>query len=238
MADRFEYISIIGIFTTFVWCGAKSATVRKLQPAFWGLNVLLVLLLAMGCWRQLQYWKTPVDLWRHTLAVTKGNYVAENNLGFALLRAGDIEALEHFENAARMAPTDPASHGVLGGYLQDQGKFQEALSYYQVALRGSDPDQRAVVEARTAVLYRQTGDYAKAREMYQRALRSSTGAVDDFQKELQERVAERPSAEGYFDLGLVFDVANYVPEARAAYEQALGLDPGLDQARQALTTLR
>lgn len=238
MADRFEYISVIGIFTIVVWSGAAFAAERKLQPAFWGLNAALVLLLAIGCWRQLQYWKTPVDLWRHTLAVTKDNYVAENNLGFALLRAGDVEALEHFKNAARMAPTDPASHAALGGYFQDQRKFQEALAHYQVALRDPDPDQRAVVEANMAVLYRQTGDYTKAREMYQRALWSSPGGVDGWQKDLQQRVAARPSAEGYFDLGLLFDVANHLPEARAAYEQALRIDPALEDARQALATLQ
>lgn len=238
MADRYEYISIIGIFTIFVWCGAEFAARRKLQPAFWGLNCVLLCLLAIGCWQQLQFWKTPVDLWRHTLAVTKNNYVAENNLGFALLRAGDIEALEHFKNAAYLAPTDPASHGALGGYFQDQRQFQEALSYYQVALRDPDPDQRAVVEANMAIVYRQTGDSAKAREMYQRALRSSPVAVSDWQKDFQQRVAARPSAKGYFDLGLLFDVANDVPEARTAYEQALQIDPALEDARQALTALR
>jgi protein O-mannosyl-transferase len=238
MADRYAYIPIIGVFTIFVWCGAKLAAARKSQPAFWALNTVLVGLLAVSCWRQLQYWKTPVDLWRYTLAVTKDNYAAENNLGFALLRVGNIEALEHFKNAARIAPTDPVSHGILGGYFQDQGKFQEALAYYQVALRSNDLDDLAVTETNMAILYRQIGDYAKAREMYQRALQSSPNAVDEFKGGLLQRLADQPSAQGYYNLGLLLDVANRLPEARAAYEQALSIDPALDNARQALTTLR
>lgn len=238
MADRFAYISIIGIFTIFVWGGAKLAAPRRSQPAFFVLNAVLVGLLAVSCWRQLQYWKTPVDLWRHTLTVTKNNYIAENNLGFALLQVGDIEGLEHFKTAARIAPTDPASHAMLAAYFQDQGKFQEALSNYQVALRDNDPDRLARVETHLAVLYQRIGDYPKARDMYQRALSASPEEVDGLKGEFHQRVAEHPSAEGYFDLGLLFEVANDVPEARAAYAHALSIDPELGEVRRALDTLQ
>jgi tetratricopeptide (TPR) repeat protein len=238
MADRYAYVPFIGIFLMLVWGAADLAYVRRARSSFRVASVLAIGLLCVLSWRQIQYWKTPYDIWSHTLAVTTNNYIAEDNLATSLLRMGNIEAVAHFQNASRLAPNDPVSHGALAGLYQDQGRFEEAIAYYQIAIRGSsDPDMLAVAEANLAIIYRQTGEYQKARDTYRLAARSSPQALVEMIESLNGQLARQPAAQGYLRLGLLLDVADRIPEARAAYQQALLLDPGLDQARKALASL-
>jgi cytochrome c-type biogenesis protein CcmH/NrfG len=50
-------------------------------------------------------------------------------------------------------------------------------------------------------------------------------------------VAESPSGEGYLRLGQILEQEGRTPEAQAAYEQALELNPRLGEARKALKAL-
>jgi tetratricopeptide (TPR) repeat protein len=238
MADRYAYVPFIGIYLMLIWGAVDLTDVRRAHSSFRVASVLAIGLLAVLCWRQIQYWRSPYDLWSHTLAITTNNYIAEDNMATALLRMGNIEAVAHFQNASRIAPNDPVSHGALAGLYQDQGRFEEAIAYYQIAIRGSsDPDMLAVAEANLAIIYRQTGEYQRARDTYRLAARSSPQALAEMIEGLNGQLARQPAAQGYLRLGLLLDVADRIPEARAAYQQALLLDPGLDQARKALATL-
>lgn len=239
MADRYAYIPLIGVFAMLVWGAGEFAEAHKARAWFRGGAVAVVAVLAVAARRQIQYWKTPYDLWSRTLAVTKNNYVAEDNMATTLLRMGNVDALAHFQNASHISPNDPVSHGALAGYFQDQGRFQEAISYYQVAIRNnSDPDMLAVAEANLAIIYRQTGEYAKARDSYGLAARTSPQALREMLEDLTQRLAVQPTAEGYFRLGLLLDVARRLPEARSAYQKALQLNPALEGSQKALVTVQ
>jgi len=239
MADRYAYIPFIGLYIAAVWGCAQLAEDRKLEPQLCAGAVVAGGILFIVSWQQVQYWKSPQNLWSHTLAVTKNNYIAEDNMGTALLRMGNIEALAHFQNASRISPNDPISHGALAGYLQDQGQFREAIAYYQIAIRNnSDPDILALTEANLAILYRQTGDYEKGREYYRLAAKASPDSLEEMINDLSRQLAYRPAARGFLRLGLLYDVANRLPQARAAYEQALRLEPGLEDAQKALVSMR
>ena len=56
-----------------------------------GLSLAVLLALGAASYRQLGYWQDNVTLWSHTIAVTDGNFLAENNLGRALLTEGRID---------------------------------------------------------------------------------------------------------------------------------------------------
>ena len=45
----------------------------------------VLLALSFATYRQLGYWSSSYDLWAHTLAVTDKNFIAQDNLGGALL---------------------------------------------------------------------------------------------------------------------------------------------------------
>ena len=93
-------------------------------------------------------------------------------------------------------------------------------------------------------LYGERGNYSKARESYQQALRidpqevNAKNALDgiDFSEAIRN-VAESPSSQSYLRLGQLLQQRGQMSEARAAYEQALRLNPKLDEAQKALRVL-
>jgi cytochrome c-type biogenesis protein CcmH/NrfG len=94
-------------------------------------------------------------------------------------------------------------------------------------------------------LYAQLGNYEKARASYQQSLRInpqqsdvSEGLAKVDLSDAIRNVAESPSAQGYLRLGQVFEQQGRPQEAEAAYKQAIGLDPKLEQARNALKALQ
>ena len=148
MADRYAYLSFVGIFITFCWGIAEWASRRDFATR--GLAIASAALLAalsVMTYRQLSYWSSNVTLWTYTLNVTKGSYQAEENLGTALLEAGQPEdAMEHFERV--IAVTSNASgdmgreqlgdaavaHLYLGAFDQQHGQIEDALNHYKAVL--------------------------------------------------------------------------------------------------------
>src|ERR1035441_7285952 len=81
IADRYTYIPAIGLFIVFAW-GVADLTARwskrTLPLAVGAAAVLAACALAVGV--QLRYWQNTESLFRRTLAVTRNNYLAYNNL--------------------------------------------------------------------------------------------------------------------------------------------------------------
>jgi tetratricopeptide (TPR) repeat protein len=95
--------------------------------------------------RQLSYWRDNITLWSHALEVTQGNFLAENNLGKALLQQGRLEeGAVHFYRAAEIYPNDPVSNFNIGIYEQKRGHYSSAIQRYQTTLNVTrDPELRA-----------------------------------------------------------------------------------------------
>ena len=95
--------------------------------------------------RQIGYWQNNIDLWSHALAVTRSNFIAEDNLGGALiLENKEEEAYVHFEAAVRINPKDSMSRSNLGTYYQTHNQMREAVAQYEAVVElTSDPRLRA-----------------------------------------------------------------------------------------------
>ena len=79
MADRYTYFPFIGIAIMAAWgipLLIKREDTRKkiLFPA----AIAALAIMAVFTWQQCGYWKNSIDLFNHTLQVTKDNYVAHN----------------------------------------------------------------------------------------------------------------------------------------------------------------
>jgi len=133
MADRYAYLPFIGLFIMVSWGVAELAEQWQLSfawPALAGIAVLAALTTMAN--RQIGYWSDNVKLWAHTVQVTQGNWIAENNLGAALLRAGKPEeAILHFRSALAIYPNDPRTYLFIGFYEQQRGNFREAIKQYE-----------------------------------------------------------------------------------------------------------
>ena len=109
IADRYAYLPFIGLFIMISWGIAAWAEARQVPlAAVRSVYVAVLLCLGVASYRQVGYWQDNVTLWSHALDVTSGNFLAENNLGKALLTEGKLEdGVAHFYKAAAIYPDGP-----------------------------------------------------------------------------------------------------------------------------------
>ncbi len=256
MADRYAYIPLIGIFVMIGFGGADWAEKKRLSfwPAVPAAAVLVVL--ALVTHRQIGYWQSNYDLWSHTLAVTENNFVAENNLGGALILEGrEEDAHAHFEAAARINARDPMSRSNLGIYFQNHNRMGEAVVQYEAAIDlTSDPGLLAQTYADLGAAQRAMGEDEAAHKSFDQSLRfnpnqfnawlglgllaQKQGKLDEAISDLSRSVDLQPNARGYFELGRALAQAGHSAEALDAYQQALKISPDFVEAQQAAEALR
>jgi tetratricopeptide (TPR) repeat protein len=226
--------------------------VRTLGTKRTGMLVALLLVaLSLATWRQAAFWRSDLELWSHTLAVTSNNLIAEDNLGIALLHANRTdEAMEHFQNAERIEPTDAISRINLGADYQDQNRLAEAADEYAIAIANTeDPSLLATAYENLGRVYLREADYARAQSVYEHLLKSDPKNVNAFlglgraqagktASALAASLREQPSAPGYLQLGQLLEQLGDDERAAQAYRDALKIDPKLDQASDALKNLK
>jgi protein O-mannosyl-transferase len=256
MADRYAYVPLIGIFVMLAWGAADLADSRQIGLSARMIPGACVLLaLAFVTHRQLGYWSNNYELWTHALAVTDRNFIAQNNLGGALLLLGKPdEAYAHFQAAAEINPNDPMSRSNLGAYLQEHGKLAEAMAQYDRTISlTSDPGLLAATYSNRGTAYRQLGEDEKARESYDQALRlnpnqsnaylglgellEKQNQLDDAIRNYSRSVELRPTTTGFLLLGHALETEARRAEALAAYQSALKLSPELPEAQHAVDEL-
>jgi len=256
MADRYAYIPLIGVFVMIAFGIADLAERAKLGwwPAIPAVIVIITLVLVTQ--RQIGYWQSSYELWSHALAVTQNNFIAEDNLGGALILEGkEEEAHPHFESAARINPRDPLSRSNLGTYAQMHHQLGEAVADYQAAIElTSDRGLQAQAYANLGAAQRELGDDDAARQSYDESLRLNPnqfnawlgrGLLAEKQGNLPEAIGDlsrsvelRPTPRGYYQLGRALALAGRSAEALDAYQQALKIAPDFTEAQQAVDALR
>ena len=256
MADRYAYIPLIGIFVMIACGAADLADTRQIRFSARVVPASCVLLaLSFATHRQLGYWSSNYDLWTHALAVTDRNFIAQNNLGGALLLLDrPDEAYSHFQAAAEINPNDPMSRSNLGAYLQEHGKLSEAMEQYDRTISlTSDAGLLAATYANLGAAYRKLGEDEKARESFDQALRLNPnqsnaylglGQLLEKQNRLEDAIHSysrsvelRPTDHDFMLLGHALESAGRGSEALAAYQAALKLSPELPEAQRAVDVL-
>ncbi len=171
MADRYSYVSFIGLFIMIAW-GASDLFSRRVSVSP-GLRVIpyLAIVILAGCtWRQAGFWRDSVTLWTHTLAVTTGNNTSHYNLGNTYAELGMYaEAIEEYKNAIRIAPDVADVHYNLGNAYAALGRYSEAAENFKQEIR-IRPD---CVDAYSNLggIYANLGKYAEAVDSFKQAIR-------------------------------------------------------------------
>jgi len=167
IADRYAYLPFIGLFIMISW-GVATLAETKHAPLAAVRAVCAAVLLCLGIvsYRQVGYWQNNVTLWSHALDVTSGNFLAENNLGKALLTEGKVEdGVAHFYKAAAIYPDDPVSNLNIGIYEQTRGNFSVAIARYKKTVAVTRDNQlKAAAFMNMATCYRLLGDSVNAQQ--------------------------------------------------------------------------
>ncbi len=178
MADRYAYVSFLGLFIMICWGVAEWTEQKRLSGAVLpSLSILVLLILGVVARRQVDYWKVEEVLWRHTLQITTRNWVAEGELAATLAAHGKVpEALPHFDNALAINPDDMNSNLGVAIYQLEQGHFEDAIAHYRkvAADQQLSPNVLQSVYLGMAKAYHALGDRSKVQECLQAAKKLST----------------------------------------------------------------
>ncbi|HEY1263619.1 MAG TPA: tetratricopeptide repeat protein [Terriglobales bacterium] len=256
MADRYAYISLLGIFVISVWgvtdLVGQRRLLRQAMPwiAAWVLGSL-----GMATWHQLGYWRNSETLWSYTLRHTERNYMAHSNLARALAAQGRAdEAIVQFEAAERYFAYPPGQIFQVGVYEQNHGQRQKAAEQFARVVRESrDPALRAAAFTNLGMNYLQMGDYAAAKENYESAILLNTdndvariglgllaGRRGDWAEAVNEfsrAVAIHRTDVALLLLASALRQTGRQQEARTAAEQAQALASDWTQAQQTVKQL-
>ena len=128
MADRYAYLPMIGVLVAAVWM--LDEIVPRVPAARWALATVALIALCLLGYRtrqQLAYWHDDETLWRYTLSVTEGNYVAHNNLALALAKKGKAdETIAEFHAAMALHRYPPAQRLTLASLELESGHLRES----------------------------------------------------------------------------------------------------------------
>jgi tetratricopeptide (TPR) repeat protein len=219
LADRYTYLPQIGIVLAITWTVADAtAGIRQLQRFVAFTAVAVTVTLAWCACHQTRYWRNSESLWLQTLAVTKNNDLAHNNLGSVWWRGGRVDdAIREYEAALKITPESPLARNNLGSAFLKQGKVAEAIQEFQRVL-SRDPQSI-------------TGRFNLAGAL----LRS--GRVTEAVAEYERVLAIKPDfAQGHLALGHALMRAERLADAIAQFKIAVQLQPGHAHARNSLAT--
>ena len=135
-ADRYTYLPQIGLYIAITWTVADlTALWRRRRTILSTAAILTIGVLTWRAWAQTWYWRDSEILFKHALAVTTNNDVAENNLGIVYLRQGNVdEAISLLQAAVDLRPDNSPAHENLAKALLQKGKVADALIHYQKLL--------------------------------------------------------------------------------------------------------
>ena len=170
----------------------------------------------MRAFAQASYWKNSETLWGHTLAVTRDNDVAHNNLGFLFMRRGELDkAISEFEAALSIRSRSTQTHYSLGAALI-QNNLGNAFARKQLWDEAIDHLQEAV---------KLRPDYADAYFNLGSVL-FHQGQIDEAVAQWQKVLAIRPTdAEAHRDIGNALRKQGNVKGAIAEYQETLNITP-------------
>jgi tetratricopeptide (TPR) repeat protein len=250
--DHFQYLASMG---PLVLAGAGLAwSLEAVLPArFWLQGMagagLLVVLAALS-WQRASAFESDGALWADTLSKNPTCWVANNNLGAALLHQGQAdEAIARFQKALEANPDYAEACMNIGNALLQKGKVDEATARYRKALE-MDPNYDVAHNNLGLALF-QKGQVDAAAAEFQKALqinpqyaeahyslggiRLEKGQVDEAIAEYQKALELAPNyAEAHYGLGSIRLQRGEVGEAMAEFQQALAIKPNLAEAHNNL----
>ncbi len=207
MADRYTYLPMLGVQLAVLWT-VRDAVASPSSGKVWAwVGAVVLALCAVATTRQIGVWQNSLTLFDRAVAVTTGNYVAHDNRGLYLFKAGRIdEAMQDYRAALAITPGYLNANNNLGHAFGELGRPAEAVPLYRVALQAQP--NHLEVRNNLANALSDLGQFAEATEHYDFVL------------------ARQPNHSNALNgSAVLLAMQNRPAEARARLEQALRLAP-------------
>ena len=241
-ADRYTYLSMIGISIMVAWGLDRLAALRPVRTRALAVAVCVLLVLYGGlAWTQVQYWRDGETVFRRALSVTDGNYVAHAGLASVLRSDGRFDAaIAEYGAAIELAPRFPEAYAGLGQTLLATDRVDAAAIALAEAVRLAPSD--AVSQANLATALARAGRLDEAAARYGEALRLAPDNVEahaglalvldhqdrpeDALREFEAAIRLRPDVpDPHFNLGIVLARRGRIAEAIPHFREASRLNP-------------
>jgi tetratricopeptide (TPR) repeat protein len=213
-ADRYMYVPMVGLGIMLAWSLPRARSAAALAAA-------ACAACAAATWVQLGYWQNSETLFRRALDVTSNNYIAEHNLGSALLDdpVKLPDAIAHLRAALRLDPGSAQAHSDLGSALAKTGQTPQAIEEFRAALRLAPGS--AIVHNNLANALAAAGQWEAVSE-YEAALRIEP----DYAEARKNLEGVRGNlAASHFDAGVSLAKAGRAREAIAEFDECLRIQP-------------
>jgi protein O-mannosyl-transferase len=221
VADHYQHIAIIGLIALVSagWIAWRSLTRGKAGWAATAVAIATAAALIGLTWRQNMLYSGEITLYQATLEKNQNCWLAHNNLGIALVEAGNPrDAFDHYRQALLLRPGFHETLYNMGNAYRITSKNEQAIECYRQALE-QKPD---FIEAHInlGITLVQAGRPNEAIQHYQKTLGIN---------------ADQPDAELY--LGNAFKELGQNQQAIEHYRQALFLKPDYIEAQNDLGAL-
>ena len=213
MADRYTYVTLIGLFMIAAW-GIPDLLKRKDSTLGIAAGFVIVILTACTC-VQAGYWQNNSTVFSHAADVTSDNFVAYSNLSTMAKDQGNMaKAMEYAQEAVNANPNYAPSQVALANILLIDN-VPQAIEHYRQAIK-LNPDHTIAHNNLGTALISQN-DLAGAEKEFSEALR-----VDPYYPE------------AYINLGVVKARQGKLINAVEDWERAAELSPDNQQVHKNL----
>jgi len=242
LADRYTYISYIGLFIMIAWGPPELLSKWPQRKIALGLSMVIALTtLGICAHRQVSFWNNSTSLFSHAIEVTQNNYVAYNSLGVAYSSLGRYQdEIESYKQAIRIEPDYADAYINLGNTYYEIGRYQDAAESYKQAIR-IEPDN-AKAHYNLGVSYKALGRWQDAVETYNQAIRIKPdyadayisrgvayyklGRYQDAIESYKQAITIMPDcAEAHYNLGVAYAELGRWQDAIESYKQAIRINP-------------
>jgi Tfp pilus assembly protein PilF len=257
MADRWAYISFMGLFVAAVWGIADLAADAQISAAVTG-TLACAVLAAYACvsYVEVGYWHDGVALYSHSIENTGANGPLRVNLGVEYERLGRPDlALQQYRQAVVDTPDLGVAHFNLAKMLDDRNDLIGAAAEYQLAISNTGvAHEISNAYVGLGKVYTEMNLPAKAQQAFSAALAANPdevyalidrgmmelqqGDLEGARKDFSRSVQIAPTPMTWYTLGTILENEKNFSAAIEDYQAALRMNPNLTEAQQHLQVLR
>ncbi len=206
MADRYAYISLIGLFIMVAWGLPKLLEKWPYRREILLVSSILVILCLSGMTKiQVGYWQDSIMLYDHTLKVTDNNWFIYNCRGGAYRILGNYkQAIEDFNSAIEIKPIFASAYYNRCSAYDKLGKYSQAIADCGKAIKLNPAYAEAYVDRGNAHI--RLGNHSQAIADYERA------------------IAIKPNdSSAYYNRGVAYSALGKYSQAIADYGRAIAI---------------